>query len=127
MIWSKFIPSHNIREISINTNFICLKQIKLLILRDKIYFNLTSFHIIIIFINPHFPCNSLQIYKRNLCRHSSSLSSRDGNGLDLIQDPCDPNPIGSDLDRFKMDLDRIWISIYGSKTDLEQIWIYLNI
>ena len=52
---------------------------------------------------------------------------RDGNGLDLIQDPCDPNPIGSDLGRFKMDLDRIWISMYESKTDLEQIWIYLNI
>ena len=52
---------------------------------------------------------------------------RDGNGLDLIQDPRDPNLIGSDLNRFKIDLDRIWISMCGFKTDLEQIWIYLNI
>ena len=48
-------------------------------------------------------------------------NSRDDNGLDLIQDSCNPNPIGSDLDQFKMDLDRIWISMCGSKTDLEQI------
>ncbi|KAH9750443.1 S5 DRBM domain-containing protein [Citrus sinensis] len=44
----------------------------------------------------------------------------DGNGLDLIQDPRDPNPIGSDLGQFKMNLDRIWILMCGSKADLEQ-------
>ena len=32
---------------------------------------------------------------------------KDGNGLDLIQDPRDPNLIGLDLGRFKMNLDRI--------------------
>lgn len=37
----------------------------------------------------------------------TSVVSRDGNGLDLIQDPRDPNLIGSDLNQFKMDLDRI--------------------
>ena len=63
----------------------------------------------------------------NFCTLNLFMESRDGNGLDLIQDPRDPNPIGSDLDRFKMNLDRIWISMCGSKTDLEQIWIYLNI
>ena len=54
---------------------------------------------------------------RVCCNCQSTV--RDGNGLDLIQDPHDPNPIGSDLDRFKMDLDQIWILMCGSKTDLD--------
>ena len=37
--------------------------------------------------------------------HPMSAGNRDGNELDLIQDPRDANPIGLDLDRFKMDLD----------------------
>ena len=53
--------------------------------------------------------------------------NKDGNRSNLTQDPCDPNPIGSDLSRIKMDFDRIWISMHGSKADLEQIHIYLNI
>ncbi|KAK9189835.1 hypothetical protein WN943_018434 [Citrus x changshan-huyou] len=55
------------------------------------------------------------------------IRAMDGNGLDLTQDPRDPNLIGSDLGWFKMNLDRIWISMCGSKTDLKQVWIYLNI
>ncbi|KAK9223244.1 hypothetical protein WN944_011686 [Citrus x changshan-huyou] len=75
-----------------------------------------------------FASNSFQKYKsRGVSNNFPAQPTRDGNGLDLIQDPRDPNPIGSDLDRFKMDLDQIWILMCGSKTDLEQIWIYLNI
>ena len=76
--------------------------------------------------------NKIVVKTKLLENHAKPLGAqliryRDGNGLDLIQDPRDPNPIGSDLDRFKMDLDRIWISMCGSKMNLEQIWIYLNI
>ena len=46
---------------------------------------------------------------------------RDGNGLNLNQDPRDPNPIRSDLGQIKMNLDRIWISMHGSKVDMEQV------
>ena len=60
-------------------------------------------------------------------KRKGNVWRKDGNGSDLIQDPCDSNPIGSDLGRIKMDLDRIWISMRGSKADLEQIRIYLNI
>ncbi|KAH9789960.1 Receptor-like protein 33 [Citrus sinensis] len=43
--------------------------------------------------------------------HRNQGEERDDNRLDLTQDPRDPNPIGSDLGRFKMNLDRIWISM----------------
>lgn len=37
-------------------------------------------------------------------------NSRVGNGSDLTQDACDPNPIKLDLSRFKMNLDSdAWI------------------
>ena len=49
------------------------------------------------------------------------MGCRDGNGLDLILDPRDPNSIESDLGRFKMNLNRIYILMCGSKTDLEQV------
>ena len=44
-----------------------------------------------------------------------SIKFRDRNGLDLTKDLRDPNPIGSDLGQFKMNLDRIWTSICGSR------------
>ena len=46
---------------------------------------------------------SLIILSKLLFLHLLYIT-RDGNGLDLIQDPHDLNPIGSYLDRFKMDL-----------------------
>ena len=39
-----------------------------------------------------------------------TVNFKDGNGSDLTQYPRDPNLIGSDLGRYKMDLDiDVWI------------------
>ncbi|KAK9189840.1 hypothetical protein WN943_018439 [Citrus x changshan-huyou] len=73
------------------------------------------------FVKEAVPCMVMDSLEKDFIR------AMDGNGLDLTQDPRDPNLIGSDLGWFKMNLDRIWISMCGSKTDLKQVWIYLNI
>ena len=64
-------------------------------------------------------CNLFQVFTKRIklilqsdkikinTNYSDGHFIRDGNGLDLMQDPRDSNPIGSDLGLFKMNLDQI--------------------